>query len=195
MLTAERLAYRTLIFPRTTALATAAFRWLTRKGAVVGSSSAEEFSPRITPDFFMGMSAGQARAGLRQLKNVERNLAHRRRMRTVYDDLLRKAGWPVPPIPDHMDPVLVRYPVRVTDKARAVAEAPGEGVEIGTWFECPLHPIETPLEQYDYTPGMCPTAEQACREAVNLPTHPRASEATARRSVEFLATVGPPRGI
>jgi len=195
MLTAERLAYRTLIFPRTTALATAAFRWLTRKGAVVGSSSAEEFSPRITPDFFMGMSAGQARAGLRQLKNVERNLAHRRRMRTVYDDLLRKAGWPVPLIPDHMDPVLVRYPVRVTDKARAVAEAPGEGVEIGTWFECPLHPIETPLEQYDYTPGMCPTAEQACREAVNLPTHPRASEATARRSVEFLATVGPPRGI
>jgi dTDP-4-amino-4,6-dideoxygalactose transaminase len=89
-----------------------------------------------------------------------------------------------------MDPVLVRYPVRVADKARAVAEAPSRGVEIGTWFECPLHPIETPLEQYDYRLGQCPVAEQACREVVNLPTHPRANEATARRSVEFVARIG-----
>lgn len=35
-----------------------------------------------------------------------------------------------------MDPVLVRYPVRVADKTRA-AEAPGRSVELGTWFECP----------------------------------------------------------
>lgn len=43
-----------------------------------------------------------------------------------------------------MDPALVRYPVRVADKQRAVAEAPRRFVELGTWFECPLHPIEPP---------------------------------------------------
>ena len=80
----------------------------------------------------------------------------------------------------------MRYPVRVADKARAVAEAPRHGVELGTWFECPLHPTETPMELYDYQEGMCPVAEQACREVVNLPTHPRAGEDVARRSVEFL---------
>jgi dTDP-4-amino-4,6-dideoxygalactose transaminase len=192
MLAAQRLAYRTLIYPRTTALATAAFRWLTRRGAVVGSSTAEEFSPMMPPDFSMEMSAGQARAGLRQLARVEANLAHRRRMARLYDDLLREAGWPVAGIPPHMDPVLVRYPVRVADKARAVAEAPAAGVEIGTWFECPLHPIETPLEKYDYSSGLCPVAERACREVVNLPTHPRADAATARRSVEFIRRIGKP---
>lgn len=191
MLALQRMIYRTFIYPRTTAAATALFRWLTHKGWVVGSSSTSEFTPVMAPDFFAAMSAGQARAGLRQLRKVEANLAHRRDMGRLYDRLLAEAGWTPPAIPPAMDPVLVRYPVRVADKARAIAEAPGRGVEIGTWFECPLHPIETPLEQYDYQPGQCPVAEQACREVVNLPTHPRAGEATAKRSVEFVKDVGP----
>jgi dTDP-4-amino-4,6-dideoxygalactose transaminase len=143
--------------------------------------------------FLTRMGAGQARAGLRQLGKVERNLAHRRRMREVYDRLLAEAGWEVPEIPDPMDPVLVRYPVRVADKQRAITEAPGAAVELGTWFECPLHPFETPMHLYDYREGQCPVAEQASREVVNLPTHPRAGEATARRSVEFVQRIGPPR--
>jgi len=122
---------------------------------------------------------------------VEANLAHRRRMARLYDDLLREAGWPVAGIPPHMDPVLVRYPVRVADKARAIAEAPAYGIELGTWFECPLHPIETPMERYDYRIGLCPEAEKACREVVNLPTHPRAGPATAQRCVEFIRRIGP----
>jgi dTDP-4-amino-4,6-dideoxygalactose transaminase len=193
MLAIQRLIYRLFIFPRTTAFATSLFRWLTRKGAVVGSSSTAEFRPEMPEGFLTRMGAGQARAGLRQLGKVERNLAHRRRMREVYDRLLAEAGWEVPEIPDPMDPVLVRYPVRVADKQRAITEAPGAAVELGTWFECPLHPFETPMHLYDYREGQCPVAEQASREVVNLPTHPRAGEATARRSVEFVQRIGPPR--
>jgi perosamine synthetase len=191
MLALQRMVYRALIYPRTTAMATALFRWLTHKGLVVGSSAEAEFSPVMPDGFFTGASAGQARAGLRQMRRLEENLAHRRAMRKVYDDLLREAGWTVSAIPEALDPILVRYPVRVADKARAIAEAPGCHVELGTWFECPLHPIETPLEKYDYSSGLCPVAERACRETVNLPTHPRASVRTARRSVAFIAAVGP----
>jgi dTDP-4-amino-4,6-dideoxygalactose transaminase len=75
-----------------------------------------------------------------------------------------------------MDPVLVRYPVRVRDKARALQEAASAGVELGSWFECPLHPIETPMHEYGYTPGLCPEAELASQEVVNLPLHPRTDE-------------------
>ncbi len=189
VLAAQRLVHRMVIFPRTTALATALFRWLTRKGLVIGSSSTAEFTPRMGEGFFMGMSPSQAGAGLRQVKKLERNIAHRRRMAHVYDDLLRDAGWNVPEIPATMDPVLVRYPIRVAEKAEAVARAPGSGVEIGTWFECPLHPIETPMELYDYRQGSCPVAEQACREVINLPTHLRAGEATARRTVRFVSEI------
>lgn len=193
LLAIQRLVYRACIFPRTTAMATRWFRWLTRKGAVVGSSSMAEFVPEMASGFFMGMSEGQARAGLRQIRRLESNLAHRRRMAALYDELLRSCGWPVPRIDPEMDPVLVRYPARVADKARAVAEAPRRLVELGTWFECPLHPIETPLALYDYRTGQCPVAEAACRQVVNLPTHGRASQATARRSVEFIRSIGPAR--
>jgi dTDP-4-amino-4,6-dideoxygalactose transaminase len=193
LLSLERTIYRLLVFPRTTAAATSLFRWLTEKRIVVGSSDPSEFAPTMADGFFAAMSAGQARAGLRQMRRIARNMAHRRAMRTVYEDLLREAGWPVPSTPDAMDAVLVRYPVRVADKVRAVADAPGRGIELGTWFEIPLHPKETPMEQYDYRAGLCPVAERACREVVNLPMHLRTDQATARRTVEFLKTIGPAR--
>ena len=163
-----------------------------KKHLVIGSSSTTEFEPKMAENFFTGMSAGQARAGLRQLKKIEKNLAHRRRMRRVYGELLQEANWDIPAVPETMDPVLVRYPVRVRDKQQAVAEAPGRFVEIGTWFDCPLHPIETPMHLYGYHKGMCPVAEQAALEVVNLPTHPRANRNTAERSVRFIQKIGQP---
>jgi len=39
-----------------------------------------------------------------------------------------------------------------------------------------------------------PVAERACREVVNLPTHPRAGAATARRSVRLVLSIGRPTG-
>ncbi len=190
MLAVQRMVYRLFIFPRTTAFATSMFRWLTKRGVVIGSSTTCEFEPTMADDFFMGISDRQARAGLRQIKKIKKNISHRRKMKPIYDNLLKQAGWETPEIPDYMDPVLVRYPVRVADKARAIAEAPRHFVELGTWFECPLHPIETPMGMYGYYDGMCPVAEQACREVVNLPTHPRAKQATAVRSANFVQSIG-----
>lgn len=191
MLSAQLAVYRTAIYPRTTALAQNLFRFLTRKGMVVGSSSTCEFKPVKEPDFFKGMSGRQAASGRRQLHKLDANVAHRRRMTQLYAELLAPHGFTPPELPAQADPALVRYPVRVADKERALAEAARHFVELGSWFECPLHPIETPLEAFGYQPGRCPVAERACREVVNLPLHPRANEATVRRSVAFIAGIGP----
>lgn len=193
MLRLQLGVYRTLIYPRTTALAQNTFRWLTKKGFVVGSSTASEFEPHMEAGFFKGMSALQAASGLRQLQKIDRIIAHRKHMVGIYDRLLSERGWPIVGASAEMDPVLVRYPVRVSDKDRALADAAAHFVELGSWFECPLHPIETPLAAYGYTPGLCPEAERACREVVNLPVHPRADEQTAARTVEFISRIGPPR--
>ena len=193
LLRCQLAAYRALVYPRTTALAQTLFRWLVATRLVVGSSNPDEFKPQMEGDFFKQMSDMQARAGRRQLGRMDASIAHRRRMQGVYDELLAEIGWPVPRIAEHLDPVLVRYPVRVADKSLALATAAKHFVELGSWFECPLHPIETPLEAYGYEPGMCPVAEQASAEVVNLPVHPRADEATARRSVKFIAGIGPAR--
>jgi dTDP-4-amino-4,6-dideoxygalactose transaminase len=187
MLTAQLAVYRAFIYPRTTAMAQSIFRALTKKGVIIGSSDKSEFSPVMLPDFFKKMSVMQAYSGLHQLHRLKRNLAYRREMTALYDKLLAQKGWPVCRYDKSIiDPVMVRYPVRIKEKEIAIAEAAGAGIELGSWFECPLHPIETPLEKYDYTVGMCPEAEKAGRQVVNLPLHPRVGEKTVKRTVEFI---------
>lgn len=186
MLLAQLMVYRAFIYPRTTAMAQSFFRYLTNKGIVIGSSSTCEFEPEMEKDFFKAMSSIQAKAGIRQLNKLEKNIAHRREMAGLYDSLLAEYNWPTRNFDRQViDPVMVRYPIRIKEKNKAIEQAASEGIELGSWFECPLHPIETPLEAYDYEIGMCPEAEKASREVVNLPLHPRADEKTAKRTVEF----------
>ena len=187
LLAAQLIVYRLFVYPRTTALAQTVFRYLTKKGAVVGSSSTGEFVPVMAKGFFKGIGLVQAFSGLRQLRKIDKIISHRKMMANLYDKLLSKKSWQTRIFDGSaQNPVMVRYPVRVKDKARALAEAAKAGVELGSWFECPLHPIETPLEAYDYRAGMCPEAEKASREVVNLPLHPRVSEKTVHRSVEYI---------
>jgi perosamine synthetase len=187
MLRMQLIIYRLLIYPRTTALAQSLFRYLTKKGAVVGSSSTSEFEPVKADDFFKAMSTVQARSGTRQLDRIEENIAHRRKMTQLYDELLAAKGFKISKDSrDWVEPALVRYPVRIKEKDKALAQASKAGIELGSWFECPLHPIETPLAPYDYELGMCPEAEKAAREVVNLPLHLRASKKTVERSVDFI---------
>jgi len=187
MLRMQLTFYRMFIYPRTTALAQSLFRYLTKKGAVIGSSSTSEFEPVKADDFFKGISAVQARSGIRQLGKIEENIAHRRKMAQLYDELLEAKGWKSSSNSrEETKPVLVRYPIRITEKDKALVQAAKAGIELGSWFECPLHPIETPLASYDYEHGMCPEAEKAAREVVNLPLHPRTNEKTAERSVDFI---------
>ncbi len=187
MLWAQLLIYRLLIYPRTTALAQNLFRYLTKKGAVVGSSNTSEFQPVMADDFFKSVSDVQARSGLRQLSKINENLRHRKELVQLYDNILEQKGWTAQKYnSDTCEPVLVRYPLRIDDKSEALGKAAGAGIELGSWFESPLHPFETPLDVYDYESGSCPQAEKAAREVVNLPLHPRVNEKTARKTVEFI---------
>jgi len=184
MLRMQLTFYRLFIYPRTTALAQSLFRYLTKKGAVVGSSSTSEFEPVKADDFFKGISKMQARSGIRQLNRIEENIAHRRKMAQLYDKLPAAKG--LKDSRDWAEPVLVRYPVRIKEKDKALAQAAKAGIELGSWFESVLHPIETLLASYDYELGMCPEAEKAAREVVNLPLHTRVSEKIAVKTVKFI---------
>jgi dTDP-4-amino-4,6-dideoxygalactose transaminase len=90
-----------------------------------------------------------------------------------------------------MDPCLVRYPILVADKERAVSEARRRWLEVGNWFDRPLHQASAGMEMYDYIDGMCPVAERVARQVVNLPTHPRTSEKVAREVVDLICEIGP----
>ena len=191
MLRLQLAMHRALIYPRTTALGQSVFRVLSKSGLAIGSSSREEYAPRMAEGFFKRMSDSQARSGISQLRKLDENLAHRRRMTRAYDELLQEHGWPSPQLSDRLDPALSRYPVRVADKKRLLGAAWRHLLELGSWFESPIHPIETSMEAYGYEAGMCPEAERASLEVINLPVHPRTNETTARRTVAMITRIGP----
>ena len=188
MLMAELAVYRAFVYPRTTALAQTVFRIFTKMGIVVGSSKFKEYAASpAEPDFFKAMSTIQASSGLRQLEKIEANIAHRKKMTDLYDKMLKERGWPARQYDvSIIDPVMVRYPVRIKEKDKALAKAAKEGIELGSWFDSPLHQIETSLQAYGYQSGMCPQGEKAAREVVNLPLHPRTNEKTVKRIVGFV---------
>jgi dTDP-4-amino-4,6-dideoxygalactose transaminase len=137
------------------------------------------------------MTDTQARVGRLRARSFAAGTAYRRNLQTLYRDLLPGAGFD--PGPDVPGTVLSRYPVRVTEKAAVLAAASRRGLELGSWFETPLHPA--PLLRHSdlgYAPGSCPHAERAAREVVNLPVNERTRDVDARRVVAFLATTARP---
>jgi dTDP-4-amino-4,6-dideoxygalactose transaminase len=131
----------------------------------------------------------QCRIGGRHVAHIQTNIAHRLRITARYFEELPKLGHAVPKLPANAEIPLLRFPLRVANKQEALAAAPSHGVEIGSWFECPLHPIETDQATFGYHDGECPVAEQAAREVVNLPTHQRVSEKDLQKTLRFVSAV------
>jgi perosamine synthetase len=189
MLASQLLVYELCIYPSTTALATRTFRWLTKRGLVVGSSSSAEFEPVMPPGYAQQAAPVQCRIGRQEVGRAPHNLQHRDDATRRYFAELPRLGHKVPCIPDNWDTPLLRFPLRVANKDEALAQAASHGVEIGSWFECPLHPVETDHPAFGYTYGTCPVAEKAAQQVINLPTHRRVKPRDIDKTLTFVEKV------
>jgi dTDP-4-amino-4,6-dideoxygalactose transaminase len=189
MLASQILVYELFIYPRSTAMATEAFRWLTKRGIVVGSSSNAEFDRVIPENYALRPARVQCELAEREIARIDANMRHRVAVTRMYNEALPGMGYAIPKLSTGADVVTIRYPLRVANKDEAIAKAASYGVEIGSWFEVPLHPAETNMRSFGYEDGCCPAAERVCREVINLPTHRRMSESAARQTLEFVRKV------
>jgi len=192
LLAFQILAYGIVVTPRTSGRITRLYRFLSRLGLVVGSSTESELKGRMPKDYFGAMAQCQARKGSRELARIEQNLGHRERLTAYYGRRLPELGFE-PCRLNHAETLpLLRYPVRVGNKDEVLKRAEREGVEIGSWFEVPLHPAGTRMEDFGYQPGTCPEGESAARQVVNLPTHGKVTQRTAERTLRFLGEFAKP---
>jgi perosamine synthetase len=96
-------------------------------------------------------------------------------------------GWPVCDRPDSAETTLLRFPLEVENKTYVLKESSRAGIELGSWFETPLHPL--PLADHhliDYQLGSCPVAESTTAKVINLPLHERVTRSDAARISEFV---------
>lgn len=192
MLKMQHVAHQALVFPSTTATLTRLFRWLTRKGWVVGSSHKEEFGIRIPGGYARRASGMQCRVGLKAMLEIETNNEHRCMLARRYLEELPELGYVVPKLPSGAEAPILRFPLRVANKKEVLEHSLKCGVEIGSWFECPLHPQETDQDAFGYRRRSCPEAEKAAREVVNLPTHRRVSNRDIEKTITFVRKVCQP---
>ncbi len=163
-------------------------------GLFIGSSSEAELNGQMPLDHTWRMSGIQQRAGLSQLTQLEKSFGQKRRLSDYYDHMLAEASWPI--AQRQPDTVLLRYPVNVANKAALLESARRERIELGSWFESPLHP--TPLAQhinFGYSLGQCPHSEKAAQQVINLPLHNRISMEEAKRIAQFFLLHAVPPGL
>ena len=188
---AGQVAVREIIyyFPGAFWMARDAYRWMSERGWVVGSSSPEELRGGRAPDYSKQMSAFQEWLLHKRLGDLALQ-AHRRQLAAIYTEELRAAGFEPLRVPEDADPVLLCYPVRVRNKARTVAEARRRRLELGDWYRQPVDsPDGVSPEHYGYRAGMCPQGERAAREVVTLPMHRGVTAPVAHRLGAFLRDV------
>ena len=179
-------AHDALVRPSTAMILTAIYRVLNRMGLMVGSSTAGELRGVMPSNYFSIMAPCQISRGIGELTRIEENIRHRADLTNYYGRELPLLGFTPLNIAGAGTFPLLRYPLRVSNKAEVLRRAAGSGVEIGSWFEVPLHPEGTHMEDFGYRQGMCPEAERACRETVNLPTHLGVSRQSADKVLTFL---------
>ena len=190
----EVAALRSLYFARRTLMREStywpllrAYRWLSAKNLVIGSSQGEELeSPRMPDGFLKGLSAFQAKVGVGALRELEDSVRFRQAVAAEYDQVLSELGKSIPFRPDYASHPFLKYPVRVSRRDEFMQAAEADRVRLGEWFNSPLHPIQGDLSPWGYRSGGCPVAEEAARELVNLPTDPDMSRGEVDRVKEFV---------
>lgn len=178
--------YHKFFVPRLFWMATRTLNALSKTGLFIASSSQEELMGVKPAGYEKRMSQFQGSRGVIELSKLRENMVSREQLTGLYNRLLCNSGLKQVTIPPGTRPVLLRYPLLVKNKPAVLAEAQRRAVEIGSWFDSPLHPEGSPLEQLGYLPGQCPVAERVVQHMVNLPLHRRVSEHEAIRVVDFI---------
>jgi dTDP-4-amino-4,6-dideoxygalactose transaminase len=193
ILAAQLLVHHIFVYPATFTLCVEAYRWLGRHRLAMPSGTKSEITGigELPTDYFKTSSAVQGACGIFEVLRGDFSKSHRRRLAEFYEEQLCKAKWPLPKLPDYCDPVYLRYPVRVKNKEEMMRLASKHFIELGDWFDRPLHYAKSEtLKPFGYEIGMCPKAEKAAREVINLPLHPRVSLGHAKRAVALVLKHG-----
>lgn len=170
---AKLVAYHVLTEPHLHRFTRPLYEAFGSRNPLPRATTEEEINGKLPPGYERRLSNSQALLGLRQLRRIDANIAHREGIATAFRSRLEALGFDMPEPPPFSAPAYVRVPVNVTDRQAAVRAASRHAV-LGTWFTSVLEEAADPCVG-GYVAGSCPTAELLAQHLVNMPTHRRVS--------------------
>jgi dTDP-4-amino-4,6-dideoxygalactose transaminase len=161
---------------------------MNKLGLYVESTTKQEMEG-IRPDSYpVRLSNIQAKLGLSQLKGLQKNIEHRYKIAKLYQGWLKTHGYEVPADDDDLyKPSYIRYWFLTADKEGLKHYFSRHNIRLGGWFDCPIHPKGTALNNVFYEEGSCSNSEYVIDRNVNLPTHLRVREDDVARILQLLA--------
>jgi len=163
------------------------YRWLSKNNLILGSSQGEELKEPVKPKGFeKGFSQTQAKKGIDELRNLDKNLEQRKKIANAYKKIFSELKIESPFEPEYAEHTYLKFPLLVKDRAKFFMLAEKEKIELGDWFVSPIHPITNNFECWKYHWGENPIAEKISQHIVNLPTHIQVTEDYVNRIAQFL---------
>ncbi|MDP9387778.1 MAG: DegT/DnrJ/EryC1/StrS family aminotransferase [Actinomycetota bacterium] len=185
------ILYHFLTDPRLYPYSRTVYELTGRRQVAPGATSEEEKRGERPAEYEERLSSAQAQLAIRQLGRLQANVDHRARVASEYAARFSALGFRPPAPSEQARSAMVRYPLWVEDRARAV-EAAADHMVLGTWFTSVLEEALTPAHG-GYESGSCPRAEAAARHLVNLPTHGRVTDRDIEAITEAIAGLRPPQ--
>ena len=163
------------------------YRFLSKNNIITGSSQGAELTDIQMPEnYLLGSSTVQAKQGLYEIENIEKNLQHRQKIAALYQAAFTTMGFAKVVEPENVHHTFIQFPFLVKDRAKMLALAAAERISLNDWFISPIHPITENWEQWHYKAGSNPIAEKISQHILNLPTALTISEKEAQRIIAFL---------
>lgn len=170
-------ARKFLLTPSTYWFLLRSYRFLSRKGIVVGSSSGEEITGITQPtDYFKGFSNIQAREGVKSINKLDKNLKLRKKNATLFNQFLKQNDKVFVAEELFNNHSFLKFPILVKNRELFKQRAEQASVNLGDWFVSMIHPIEDCFGNWKLTPQEFPVANEISKQMLNLDTDSRSVE-------------------
>ncbi len=147
------------------------YRFLSKMGLVVGSSSGSEISSTVMDDnYFMGAAKVQFSQGLSALIHLDELMLLRKKNAAIYSSFLQSNGKIYVKEIFNENHSFLKYPILIKDRVSFLAKAEKASVQLGDWFLSPIHPVESEFEKWFLDPENFPNAAYVSKHVLNLPT-------------------------
>lgn len=162
------------------------YRFLSKFGFAIGSSTSDELDYKIPTDYKKRMADWQVHLLNKKLIDKNKYIENRKKIKNSYENLLQKNNFKKLSYPEYIEPAVLRYPVLVKDKELILKKAKKNKIELGEWFLTPVHPNYEGWEKVFYEKGSCPIAEEISQHIINLPMHEKIKQKNMEKTIDFL---------
>lgn len=162
---------RYLLKPKTYFPLVRLYRWMSKHGLVLGSSSGTEITSVTEPNgFFRDYSNVQAKEALKNLSTLDEMMLRRRRNAELYTAFLQENGLNYVLESLFENHGFLKYPLLVKSRDEFLLKAEKASIPMGDWFNSPLHPVQQSFAPWYFEPEKFPIAVESAKHMINLPT-------------------------